>query len=116
LGADSYYGVLSRKSTGAKRGTRRVRRDDEELQMTRNKQLQEQELADFPKIIARIKVLMLREQGKATGHIKDVEVARELGILPSTFRSKKKLESIPYEKILKWCSEIGQDATYIFKP
>lgn len=71
-------------------------------------------IASFDKIIMRIKYHMMKEREDFDTKVKDVEVAKELGIKGTTFRYYKGAGNIPFEEVFKYCAKEKIDANRLF--
>ena len=69
---------------------------------------------DFDTLLARLKMYLLREQGKVKGKIYDKEVAQKLGIGQREFISMKQRGKVPFKQVLDYCYHSGIDINRIF--
>lgn len=92
-----------------------MEKSDESKEFIMTAPIQTSPIADFDKVIMRIKFEMMKKREDYITKVKDVEVARALGILETTFRYYKGAKNLPYAEIMKYCYEQKLDANRIFK-
>ncbi len=73
-----------------------------------------QHIVDFDTLLARLKMYILREEGKVSGTVFDKRVAEELNIDATKFRSLKARGVIPFKEVLDWCYKKGIDINRMF--